>query len=151
MALLLAGALAIGQMQSVEDAVLQVLAAEASVSPTHLHEATLATQLAPLEYLLMTGELAPPAPPPSPEPPPTTVWDRLAVCESTSNWRANTGNGYYGGVQQDMTFWHRYGGLAHAPRPDLATRGQQIEIAERGLRVQGWGAWPACSRRLGLR
>ena len=86
----------------------------------------------------------------TPEPPPG-IWDRLAACESTSRWHVNTGNGYYGGVQQDMTFWRRYGGLAFAPRPDLASRGEQIIVAQRGLAVQGWAAWPACSRRLGLR
>jgi len=79
------------------------------------------------------------------------VWDRLAVCESTSNWHANTGNGYYGGVQMDLTFWRRYGGTAYAARPDLASRESQVVVAERGLAVQGWAAWPACSRRLGLR
>ena len=79
------------------------------------------------------------------------VWDRLAVCESTSNWHANTGNGYYGGVQMDLTFWRRYGGTAFAARPDLASRESQVVVAERGLAVQGWAAWPACSRRLGLR
>lgn len=100
-----------------------------------------------------------PTPPPeieadassSPPVPIYTVWDRLAACESTSRWHANTGNGYYGGVQQDMLFWRRYGGLEFAPRPDLASREEQIVIAERGLAVQGWGAWPRCSRFLGLR
>jgi hypothetical protein len=91
---------------------------------------------------------------------PTTaygVWDRLAQCESSGNWHANTGNGYYGGVQEDMTFWHNYGydvdhpGALMAARPDLATPGQQVIAAERGLKAQGWGAWPSCSRRLGLR
>lgn len=79
------------------------------------------------------------------------VWDRLAECESSSDWHKNTGNGYFGGVQEDLVFWRRHGGLVYASRPDLATRGQQIAIAERGLAVQGWSAWPACSRRLGLR
>lgn len=79
------------------------------------------------------------------------VWDRLAQCESTGNWRAATGNGYFGGLQQDMTFWRRYGGLAFASRPDLASRAAQISVAIRGQAVQGWAAWPACSRRLGLR
>jgi len=82
---------------------------------------------------------------------PYGVWEKLAACESTSNWRANTGNGYYGGLQADMTFWRRHGGMAFAPRPDLASPAQQIAVAERGLAVQGWAAWPACSRRLGLR
>ena len=78
-------------------------------------------------------------------------WDALAMCESTGRWFVNSGNGYYGGLQQDMTFWRRHGGLAYAPRPDLAPRTAQIAVAQRGLAVQGWGAWPVCSRRLGLR
>jgi len=79
------------------------------------------------------------------------VWDRLAQCESSGIWSRNSGNGYFGGVQQDMTFWRRYGGLAYAARPDLASRGAQIAVAQRGLAVQGWAAWPSCSRQLGLR
>jgi len=84
---------------------------------------------------------------------PYGVWDRLMQCEagSSGQWRANTGNGYYGGLQMDMTFWRRYGGMAYAARPNLASREIQIQVARRGLAVQGWGAWPACSRRLGLR
>jgi len=79
------------------------------------------------------------------------VWDRLAQCESSGIWSRNSGNGYYGGVQMDMTFWRRYGGTAYAARPDLASRESQVVVAERGLAVQGWVAWPACSRKLGLR
>jgi hypothetical protein len=79
------------------------------------------------------------------------VWDRLAACESTGRWGANTGNGYYGGLQQDLSFWRRHGGLQYASRPDLASRAAQIAVAQAGQSVQGWAAWPACSRRLGLR
>lgn len=79
------------------------------------------------------------------------LWDKVAQCESTQNWSANTGNGYYGGLQEDMVFWRRHGGLQYAARPDLAPRWAQIAVAEVGLRAQGWGAWPNCSRRLGLR
>jgi len=83
--------------------------------------------------------------------PPYGVWDALAQCESNGRWNVNSGNGYFGGVQMDMTFWRRHGGLAFAPRPDLASRAQQIQIARVGLAVQGWAAWPWCSRHLGLR
>lgn len=89
-------------------------------------------------------------PEPTLEPIPS-VWLRLAQCESTGNWGINTGNGYYGGLQEDLSFWRNHGGLAYASRPDLASPAAQIAVAERGLAVQGWGAWPACSRRLGLR
>lgn len=87
---------------------------------------------------------------PTPEPS-YGMWDRLADCESNGRWWIATGNGYYGGLQEDMAFWGRYGGLAYAPRPDLATRAQQIAVAQRGQAVQGWAAWPWCSRHLGLR
>lgn len=86
-----------------------------------------------------------------PSSPAYSVWDGLARCESTSSWTTNTGNGYYGGLQEDLVFWRRHGGLAYASRPDLASRAEQIAVAEVGLAAQGWGAWPVCSRRLGLR
>lgn len=78
------------------------------------------------------------------------TWDRLAGCESGGNWHINTGNGYYGGLQFSAGTWTNNGGGKFAPRADLATREQQIAIAERVLHGQGWGAWPACSQSLGL-
>ena len=63
----------------------------------------------------------------------------------------NTGNGYYGGVQFDQNTWERQGGLRYAPRADLATREEQIAIAEVTRDRQGWGAWPSCTSRLGYR
>jgi hypothetical protein len=78
------------------------------------------------------------------------TWDRLAGCESGGNWHINTGNGYYGGLQFNAGTWTNYGGGRFAPRADLATREEQIAIAEKVLHGQGWGAWPACSSRLGL-
>ena len=79
------------------------------------------------------------------------VWDRLAQCESSGNWAINTGNGFYGGVQFDQNTWERQGGLRYAPRADLATREEQIAIAEVTRARQGWGAWPVCSGRIGAR
>ena len=81
---------------------------------------------------------------------PGSVWDRLVQCESTGNWSINTGNGFYGGVQFDYGTWLRHGGGKYAPRADLATREEQIDIARKTLKAQGWGAWPSCSARLGL-
>ncbi len=78
------------------------------------------------------------------------TWNRLAGCESGGNWHINTGNGYYGGVQFSSSTWLAYGGGSYAGRADLATRAEQIDIAERVLKGQGWGAWPACSAQLGL-
>jgi uncharacterized protein YabE (DUF348 family) len=79
------------------------------------------------------------------------TWDELAKCESGGNWGDNTGNGFFGGVQFDQNTWERQGGLRYAPRADLATRDEQITIAEKTRARQGWGAWPACTARLGIR
>ena len=65
-------------------------------------------------------------------------WDGIANCESTNNWSINTGNGYYGGLQFDIGTWLSAGGGAYAPRADLATREQQIAVAENAVRL----AWP---------
>jgi len=79
---------------------------------------------------------------------PGSDWDRLAQCESTGNWNINTGNGFSGGLQFTPGTWRAFGGsgLAHH-----ASREEQIAVAERVLAKQGWNAWPACSRKLGLR
>ncbi|WP_137723526.1 resuscitation-promoting factor [Prescottella subtropica] len=79
------------------------------------------------------------------------TWDALAQCEATGNWAIDTGNGFYGGVQFDQNTWERQGGLKYAPRADLATREEQIAIASRTQETQGWGAWPSCTSKLGLR
>jgi LysM repeat protein len=80
----------------------------------------------------------------------TTVWDKLAQCESGGNWKINTGNGYYGGVQFSARTWKAYGGATYASRANLATKAEQIAIARRVLAGQGPGAWPVCGRRAGL-
>lgn len=77
-------------------------------------------------------------------------WDRLAECESGGNWRINTGNGFYGGLQFTQGTWVGHGGKKFAPRADLATREQQILVASHVAQTQGWGAWPSCSRKAGL-
>ena len=77
-----------------------------------------------------------------------TVWDKLAQCESTGNWSINTGNGFSGGLQFTKSTWRAFGGEGAAHN---ASREEQIIVAERVLAQQGWGAWPACSRKLGLR
>ncbi|MYS19464.1 Murein DD-endopeptidase MepM and murein hydrolase activator NlpD, contain LysM domain [Streptomyces sp. DvalAA-14] len=78
------------------------------------------------------------------------VWDKVASCESSGNWNTNTGNGYYGGLQFAASTWKSFGGSAYAPRADLATKNQQIAVAEKVLRSQGPGAWPVCSVSAGL-
>ncbi|MFD7912507.1 transglycosylase family protein [Streptomyces sp. NPDC059752] len=78
------------------------------------------------------------------------TWDKVASCESTNNWRINTGNGYYGGLQFSQSTWRAFGGTAYAPRADLATKDQQIAVAEKVLGGQGPGAWPNCGKQAGL-
>ena len=80
-----------------------------------------------------------------------SVWDSIAQCESGGDWSINTGNGYHGGLQFNPGTWAAYGGTAYAPTADQATREQQIAIAEKTQAAQGWGAWPACTAKLGLR
>jgi hypothetical protein len=80
----------------------------------------------------------------------TQTWDRLAKCESGGRWDINTGNGYYGGLQFSPGTWKAFGGRKFAKQAHLATKAEQILVAERVLKVQGWRAWPACSRKLGL-
>jgi resuscitation-promoting factor RpfA len=75
-------------------------------------------------------------------------WDGVAQCESSGNWSINTGNGYYGGVQFSPSTWREYGGAAYAARADLATKAEQIVIAEKVLVGQGIGAWPTCGHFL---
>ena len=77
----------------------------------------------------------------------SATWDALAQCESGGNWSINTGNGFYGGLQFTQQSWN---GVGMSGSPVTASRAQQIEAGERLLAIQGWGAWPACSAKLGL-
>ena len=79
---------------------------------------------------------------------PASTWDSLAQCESGGNWATNTGNGYAGGLQFSASTWAAHGGTGS---PANASRAQQIAVAERVQASQGWGAWPACAAKLGLR
>ncbi|MEU1574720.1 transglycosylase family protein [Streptomyces collinus] len=99
-----------------------------------------AALLAPLGLLAATGNAAAAD---------SGVWDRIAQCESGGNWHINTGNGYYGGLQFAPSTWNAYGGTAFAPTADRASRSQQIAVATKVQRAQGWGAWPTCSARAG--
>ena len=91
--------------------------------------------------------------PPEPEPARTArnVWDELAWCESGEQWNYNGGSGYDGGLQFWPPTWEAYGGNEFADYAWQASREAQIIVAERVLADVGWGAWPACSRKLGLR
>lgn len=77
----------------------------------------------------------------------TSTWDAVAACESGGDWSINTGNGYYGGLQFSMSTWQAFGGTGN---PADASKSTQIAVAEQVLASQGWGAWPACSAKLGL-
>lgn len=75
-------------------------------------------------------------------------WDVVASCESSGNWAINTGNGYQGGLQFAPSTWLGYGGGQFASAANLATREEQIAVAEKVLAGQGKGAWPVCGRGL---
>lgn len=110
------------------------------------------------EYVPQPSPVVPPPPkvvhnPPNPpiQPPPisdSSVWDRLAACESGGDWHINSGNGYYGGLQFSATSWRGVGGTG---LPHEHSRETQIEMGKRLKNLQTWKAWPGCSRLLGLR
>ncbi len=75
-------------------------------------------------------------------------WDKLAQCESSGNWSANTGNGFFGGLQFTSSTWDAYGGTQYAANAKDATRDEQITIAEKVLASQGPNAWPGCSAKI---
>lgn len=126
----------------------------AHVDKEDLRGAVATTGMDPHTYLKVVGEYPTPIEEAAPAPatgPPYGIFDRLAQCESGGDWHANTGNSYYGGIQEDMAFWRNYGGPEYASRPDLASRAAQIIVGQRGQASQGWIAWPTCSRIIGLR
>jgi hypothetical protein len=107
-----------------------------------------------MEATLVVIPTAPPSPA-APVLPPvtyngTSVWDDLAMCEASGNWAANTGNGYYGGLQFSLGTWTGYGGAEFAEYPHEATRAEQIIVAERLRAARGYQPWPACRAKLGL-
>jgi len=75
------------------------------------------------------------------------VWDRIAQCESGGDWSTDTGNGFFGGLQFTRSSWQAAGGTG---MPNQASRSEQIRVAINLQRMQGWGAWPTCSRKAGL-
>lgn len=79
-----------------------------------------------------------------------STWNAVAVCESGGLWSANTGNGFYGGLQITEETWQQYGGGQYAERPDLASRNEQISVAEKILGELGPDAWSGCADTAGL-
>lgn len=125
----------------------------------------------PTTTVEVTTTVAPPPPAPTTTapPPPTTVpapapapaptsgsgdpndpasWDRLAGCETGGNWAADTGNGYYGGLQFSLSSWQAVGGPGY---PHQASRETQIEMGKRLYAQGGWSHWPGCTRSFGWR
>ena len=79
-----------------------------------------------------------------------TTWDRVALCETGGIWSADLGNGSYGGLQFSQATWDRYGGAQYASRPDLASRSQQIAVAEKVYAAEGAKPWLSCAAVSGL-
>ena len=104
-----------------------------------------------LVTLLAAGALSVLGPTGSAQAASTRTWERLAACESSGRWHINSGNGYFGGLQFSGSTWRSFGGGRFARLAHRASKPEQIKVAERVRRHQGWGAWPACSSRLGLR
>ncbi|NUO90859.1 MAG: DUF348 domain-containing protein [Dermatophilaceae bacterium] len=113
---------------------------------------------APVDRVLLVGTRSRPAPAAAPAPAPTAstggsssgaginlaraaMWDSIAQCESSGNWHINTGNGYYGGLQFLTSTWLGYGGGDFASRADLASREQQITVANRVYADNGTSQW----------
>jgi hypothetical protein len=78
------------------------------------------------------------------------VWDKVAECESGGSWSADTGNGHYGGLQLTQADWEAFGGLDYAASPDLASRSQQIAVAQKVLAERGTAPWGTCAVLNGL-
>lgn len=81
------------------------------------------------------------------------MWEAIAQCESGGDWTINTGNSFYGGLQFNKMSWDWAGGQQYAEYPHHATKAQQIAVANklRSIHPAGLGAWPACTKKLGLR
>jgi hypothetical protein len=76
------------------------------------------------------------------------VWAALRACESGGNYSTSTGNGFYGAYQFTQQTWNSVG---MSGSPASASPAQQDAAAQKLQAQQGWGPWPACSAKLGLR
>jgi hypothetical protein len=143
----------------------QLMRAQGEGSPILANIESLAQAVAPPTTVAPTTTTTAPPPPPRPPAPAPAVqpassgtgyadpsnpaaWDRLAQCESGGNWAANTGNGYYGGIQFSLSSWQAVGGTGY---PHEASRETQIAMGQRLWQQGGWSHWPACSSQLGYR
>lgn len=129
---------------------LKVPAADAQLTPRPIPSNAPAPAPAPAQPTAYTPAPAQPAYNPAPAAAASAsggVWDQLAQCESGGNWNINTGNGFSGGLQFHPQTWAGHGGTGAAHN---ASKAEQIAVAKRVQASQGWGAWPACSAKLGL-
>jgi len=133
--------------RTVADVQAQQAATQSRLEQTRATIVELQSQQAAAEQRAVVPAPSAPSPPPS-APSGGHDWDAVAQCESGGNWSINTGNGYYGGLQFSQSTWDSFGGGAYAPRADLASKSEQITVAERVLDAQGRGAWPTCGRNL---
>jgi resuscitation-promoting factor RpfA len=109
-----------------------------AASPTRVRTTVVATTTGPLALAALGAVVAPAA-----DAAPSVNWDAIAQCESSGNWAANTGNGFYGGLQFTQSTWKAFGGSG---TPQSASRAEQISVAEKVLDGQGIGAWPVCGK-----
>ncbi|GLZ52613.1 transglycosylase family protein [Actinomycetospora sp. NBRC 106378] len=108
---------------------------------TPLRRTVVASTTGPLTLAALGSVVAPAA-----DAAPSVNWDAIAQCESSGNWAANTGNGFFGGLQFTQSTWKAFGGSG---APQNASREEQIEVAEKVLDGQGIGAWPVCGKKGG--
>ena len=73
-------------------------------------------------------------------------WYLQSVCihrHESVNWRANTGNGYYGGLQFSLSTWRAQGGTGY---PHQHSAREQKYRAVILIQKAGYGPWPVCGR-----
>lgn len=152
----LAGQLELVRARSATEAIeYRSQAAPATPAPVPVPAAAPTTTAPPAPPTTVAPRPAPapaaaPAPAPSGsgtgDPNDPATWDRLAQCESSGNWAANTGNGYYGGLQFALSSWQSVGGTGY---PNDASRETQIEMGKRLYAQGGWSHWPGCTKSFG--
>jgi len=124
------------------------LPASGTVKPSVAQAALAAAQGPPAVSTPVSTAAAPPAATAAPVSAPASSggvnWNAIAACESGGNWSANTGNGFYGGLQFTQSTWQAYGGGQYAASASQASASQQMAVANRVLAGQGIGAWPVC-------
>jgi hypothetical protein len=149
--LLLVGALLMTGMLLVGDVLAEPAHAVSRRAPTVQHRSA-TTRVYRRRHVRRTSRsyrrVRQPVSAPAPVPVDGDVWARLRHCESGGRYDINTGNGYFGAYQFLLSTWNR---LGYPGYPHQASPAMQDEAAQKLQARSGWGQWPACSRRLGLR